>query len=58
MTSGASVALSGERFQVVYRLVGSEPEVRAQAQDICLEQTVEFPGDLLPAGDIRDQVPW
>ncbi len=28
----------------------------AKAKDICIEQTVEFPEDLLPEGDIRDQI--
>ena len=46
--------LSGERFRVLYRVAGSESEARARAQDICLEQTVEFPEDLVPDGPIRD----
>lgn len=43
-----------ERFSVIYRLAGTEAEAYGKAQDICLEQTVEFPGDLLPGGFIRD----
>lgn len=43
-----------ERFSVVYRLAGTEAEAYSKAEDICLEQTVEFPGDLLPGGFIRD----
>ena len=35
---------SSERFSVTYRLFGSEKEARAKAEDICIEQTVEFPG--------------
>lgn len=51
------VILSGERFSVVYRLTaGDEAEAREKAWSICLEQTVEFPDDLLPAGDIRDHI--
>ncbi len=50
------LSLSGERFTVIYRLGGTEDEARARARDICLEQTVEFPEDLVPAGPIRDQV--
>jgi len=46
--------LSGERFRVLYRVAGSESEARARARDICLEQTVEFPEDLVPDGPIRD----
>ncbi|TAL30354.1 MAG: ribulose 1,5-bisphosphate carboxylase large subunit [Spirochaetes bacterium] len=47
---------SGERFRVIYRLEGSEDEALARARDICLEQTVEFPDDLIPEGFIRDSV--
>jgi ribulose-bisphosphate carboxylase large chain len=48
--------LSGERFQVIYRMNGSYDEAMAKAQDACIEQTVEFPSDLLPAGDIPNQI--
>jgi len=48
--------LSSERFRIVYRLGGTEEEARTRARDICLEQTVEFPDDLVPDGPIRDQV--
>jgi ribulose-bisphosphate carboxylase large chain len=48
--------LSGERFRIVYRLGGTEDDARARARDICLEQTVEFPDELVPDGPIRDHV--
>jgi ribulose-bisphosphate carboxylase large chain len=44
--------LGGERLVVRYLLAGDAAEARARAADVCLEQTVEFPADLLPAGDI------
>jgi len=47
---------SGDRFSVTYRLSGSEAEARAKAEDICIEQTVEFPAEEVPEGIIRDQV--
>ncbi len=50
------LSLSGERFSVLYRLGGTVDEAEARARDICLEQTVEFPEDLVPAGPIRDEV--
>jgi len=56
MISSASLELSGERFTVVYRLAGNRADAWAKAQDICLEQTVEFPVDLVPGGDIRDHI--
>ena len=48
--------LSGERFRVVYDLFGDESTARNKANDICLEQTVEFPADLVPEGDIHEQI--
>ncbi|HYA85525.1 MAG TPA: RuBisCO large subunit C-terminal-like domain-containing protein [Nitrospirota bacterium] len=47
---------SGDRFSVTYRLFGSEKKTRSQAEDICIEQTVEFPADEVPEGIIRDHV--
>ena len=47
---------SGERFSVSYRIFGSEPEARAKAEDICIEQTVEFPPDCVGPGTIREHV--
>jgi len=48
--------LSGERFTVVYRFSGNLEEAQAKAWDACIEQTVEFPYDLLPAGDIPEKI--
>ena len=45
-----------DRFGAWYRLTGTEEEAFAKAKDLCLEQTVEFPADLVPAGFIRDKV--
>jgi len=47
---------SSDRFSVTYRLYGSEKEARSKAEDICIEQTVEFPADEVPEGVIRDHV--
>jgi ribulose-bisphosphate carboxylase large chain len=48
--------LSGLRFLAVYHLTGTRDEALARAEDICLEQTVEYPEDLIPRQDIRDQI--
>ncbi|MDA8441611.1 MAG: RuBisCO large subunit C-terminal-like domain-containing protein [Peptococcaceae bacterium] len=48
--------ISGERFSVIYRLQGNETEASMQARDICLEQTVEFPEELVPDGVIRNKI--
>ncbi len=47
---------SGERFSVTYRIYGSEKDARAKAEDICIEQTIEFPADCVGPGAIRDHV--
>jgi ribulose-bisphosphate carboxylase large chain len=51
-----SPPLSGERFEVLYRLQGSREEAEVLAMDTCIEQTVEFPKALLPKGDIPEQI--
>ncbi len=56
MLPPTSVDLSGDRFSVIYRLTGSEAEARGKADDICIEQTIEFPADLVPDDDIRRQI--
>jgi len=45
-----------ERFSIVYRIAGTEIEAYARTKDLCLEQTVEFPIELLPSGFIKDHV--
>jgi ribulose-bisphosphate carboxylase large chain len=50
------MSMSGERFFVSYLLSGDSNEARRKAEDICLEQTVEFPADLVPEGEIRDHI--
>ena len=48
--------LSGERFSVTYKLLGNENEAYEAAKGICLEQTVEFPQELVPEGDILNNI--
>ena len=48
--------MSGERFTVVYKLTGDAATARAKADAICVEQTIEFPADLIGQGDIRGHV--
>ncbi|MBI4675218.1 MAG: ribulose 1,5-bisphosphate carboxylase large subunit [Chloroflexi bacterium] len=47
---------SGERFTATYRLTGDADSARAKAQDICLEQTVELPDELVTDETIRGNV--
>jgi ribulose-bisphosphate carboxylase large chain len=56
MIPAESPIVSGERFRAVYRVSAAEADARAIARDLCVEQTVEFPFDLLPEGSIRDEV--
>ncbi len=56
MVPSVPIPLSRKRIRVVYRIRGDERVALATARDICVEQTVEFPLDHLPAGDIRDQI--
>ncbi len=55
-TSTPSSLFSSGRFSVFYRIFGNESEARAKAEDICIEQTVEFPAHEVPEGVIRDHV--
>ncbi|PIE20009.1 MAG: ribulose 1,5-bisphosphate carboxylase large subunit [Proteobacteria bacterium] len=49
--------LSGERFAVAYRIsADDEASAKARAEELCVEQTVEFPADLLPTGAIPEQI--
>ncbi|WP_340160812.1 RuBisCO large subunit C-terminal-like domain-containing protein [uncultured Hoeflea sp.] len=45
------------RFRVRYRLLADNPQDADQrALGIALEQTVEIPGDIVPVGDIADEI--
>lgn len=56
MLSPAHLDFSGERFSVIYRVTGDRAEALRKAEDICIEQTIEFPADLIPEDDIRGSV--
>ncbi|MCY0147463.1 RuBisCO large subunit C-terminal-like domain-containing protein [Hoeflea sp. G2-23] len=45
------------RFRVIYRLLAdSAAEADSRARGIALEQTVEIPGDIVPAGYVSDEI--
>jgi ribulose-bisphosphate carboxylase large chain len=56
MIPSIPINLSGQRLRVHYKILGDEAGSLERARDICLEQTVEFPDDLVPQGDIRDHI--
>ena len=46
-----------QRFSVIYHIIGkNEAEVYQQAQAICVEQTVEYPYELLSPGFIKNEI--
>ena len=53
---GQKLRLSGDRYTVDYLLTVDKEKTRALAEHICYEQTVEFPGDLIPDGEIKNQI--
>jgi len=49
--------LSGERFEAVYRIRAADgAAAEARARSICVEQTVEFPPELITNASIRDGI--
>jgi len=56
MLAATRLNFSGERFSVIYRVTGDRAEALRKAEDICIEQTIEFPADLIPEDDIRNSV--
>ncbi len=56
MLAPTRLNLSGQRFTVVYRVTGNRDEAYRKAEDICIEQTIEFPADLIPEDDIRGSI--
>ncbi|MDO4549809.1 MAG: RuBisCO large subunit C-terminal-like domain-containing protein [Planctomycetia bacterium] len=52
-----SAQLSGSRSQITYSITADTPEeLHKKALDICAEQTVEFPVNLLPPGEIPEKI--
>ncbi len=56
MITSPQLDLSGERFTVTYLLDADPEEARSRASDIAVEQTIEFPADLVDDGDIRTKL--
>jgi ribulose-bisphosphate carboxylase large chain len=56
MQGNQKLNLSGERFTVEYSLFGTRSDVEQIAFAIIVEDTVEFPYDLLPEGEIKEQI--
>jgi ribulose-bisphosphate carboxylase large chain len=50
------LAVSGERIRATYAFVGSPSEARDRASSLIVEQTIEFPADLVPDDSIRSEI--
>jgi ribulose-bisphosphate carboxylase large chain len=53
---GTPLTLSGRRFNATYLFDTHGRDAEAMAQELCVEQTVEFPLDLIDRADILEQV--
>lgn len=56
LPAGIRLPVSGARFRGVYHIQGDDQTARARAEDICIEETIEYPPELVPPGDLRDHV--
>lgn len=56
MISDTRIDLSGHRFRITYTLVGDRGEAQRRAEHICVEQTIEFPAELIGDDDIRHHI--
>ena len=56
MIEHTTLSVSGNRFKVTYSVHADAEEARAIAEKACVEQTIEFPPELIQDDDIRGQV--
>ena len=56
MIEPTEVAVSGERIRVAYDLTGPVDEAPERVAAICVEQTIEFPADLIADDGIRGEI--
>lgn len=56
MLEPTSLVVSGERVRAAYEFTGPISEAGARAEALCVEQTIEFPADLVPDDDIRREI--
>ncbi len=49
-------SISDDRFVVTYRITGSAKDALDVVKDICIEQTVEFPEELITDSFIREKI--
>lgn len=56
MIKSPRLNISGERFHVTYMLSTDYKDTRNRAEGMAVEQTIEFPADLIDDGDIRKEI--
>lgn len=56
MIKHTTLNLSGSRFAITYVIHADQEDARDIARKICIEQTIEFPADLIADDDIRGKV--
>jgi ribulose-bisphosphate carboxylase large chain len=56
MIEPTMLTVSGERIRAAYEFTGPTSEARSRAEALCVEQTIEFPADLVPDDDIRGEI--
>lgn len=56
MIEPTTLALSGDRLTATYDFIGDPSDARKRADALRVEQTIEFPADLVPDDDIQREV--
>lgn len=56
MLGNQKLQLSGERFAVVYSLFGTRSDIEQLSAAIIIEDTIEFPYELLSEGEIKEEI--
>ncbi len=56
MLEPTALTVSGERLRAVYEFTGPVSDAPARASALCVEQTIEFPADLVPDDDIQREI--
>lgn len=56
MIDPTELSVSGDRITAVYEFLGDAAEARGRADALRVEQTIEFPADLVPDDDIQREI--
>ena len=56
MIEPTTLELSGDRLTATYEFFGDPADVDDRARALCVEQTIEFPADLVPDDDIQNHI--